>query len=148
MKNVVVVDTSIAIKWVLNELDSNTALALLAEWKRKKIVMLAPVLLAYEATNALYQKVRGGKITFDTAKEGLTQVILTGLQFDFLQDPTLGLRALELAQNFSLLATYDAYYLALAEREGCDFWTTDTRMWRSVKPQISWVRLLEEYSTT
>ncbi len=53
MKNVVVVDTSIAIKWVLNELDSNTALALLAEWKRKKIVMLAPVLLAYEATNAL-----------------------------------------------------------------------------------------------
>ncbi len=146
MKNVVVVDTSVAIKWVLNELDSNRALALLAEWKRKKIAILAPALLAYEATNTLYQNVRRGKITFDTAKQGLTKVILAGLQFDFLQDPALGIRALELAQNFSFLATYDAYYLALAEREVCEFWTTDTRMWKAIKKQLSWVRLLDEYS--
>src|SRR5437667_8611184 len=112
MRDAVVVDTSIAIKWVLNEEDSAVALALLDEWTKKKIAILAPVLLAYEATNTLYQNVRRGKITFDTAKQGLTKVILAGLELDFSQDPALGIRAIELANSFNLLATYDAYYLA------------------------------------
>ncbi len=146
MRNAVVVDTSIAIKWVLNEADSAVALALLAEWRNKKTAMLAPALLAYEASNTLYQNVRRGKITFDTAKQGLTKVILVGLQLDFSQDPALGIRAIELANNFSLPATYDSYYLALAEREHCNFWTADTRLWTAVQGKLSWVRWMGDYS--
>jgi predicted nucleic acid-binding protein len=147
MRNAVVVDTSIAIKWVLNEDDSALALALLAEWKKKKMAMLAPALLAYEASNTLYQNVRRGKITLDTAELSMTKVILAGLQLDFSQDPVLGVRAIELANNFSLLATYDAYYLALAERERCEFWTADTRMWNAVKGKFAWVRWMGDYHT-
>lgn len=44
----VVVDASIAIKWVLQEPDSNIALALLAEWIEVGTAILAPALLAYE----------------------------------------------------------------------------------------------------
>ncbi len=146
MRNAVVVDTSIAIKWVLNEADSAVALALLAEWRNKKTAMLAPALLAYEASNTLYQNVRRGKITFDTAKQGLTKVILVGLQLDFSQDPALGIRAIELANNFSLPATYDSYYLALAEREHCNFWTADTRLWTAVQGKLLWVRWMGDYS--
>ena len=147
MRNAVVVDTSIAIKWVLNEDDSALALALLAEWKNKKMAMLAPALLAYEASNTLYQNVRRGKITLDTAELSMTKVIFAGLQLDFSQDPVLGVRAIELANNFSLLATYDAYYLALAERERCEFWTADTRMWNAVKGKFAWVRWMGDYHT-
>jgi len=147
MRNVVVVDTSIAIKWVLNEDDSAVALALLTKWKNKKMTMLAPALLAYEASNTLHQNVRRGKITLDTAKLGMTKVILAGLELDFSQDPALGVRAIELANNFSLLATYDAYYLALAERERCEFWTADTRMWNAVKGKFAWVRWMGNYHT-
>ena len=145
MRDAVVVDTSIAIKWVLNEEDSAVALALLDEWTKKKIAILAPVLLAYEATNTLYQNVRRGKITFDTAKQGLTKVILAGLELDFSQDPALGIRAIELANSFNLLATYDAYYLALAERERCKFWTADTRLLTAVKGKLTFVCWMGDY---
>jgi hypothetical protein len=35
--------------------------------------------------------------------------------------------------QFSLPATYDAHYLALAERENCEFWTADTRLFNAIK---------------
>ncbi len=146
MRNAVVVDTSIALKWVLNEEDSAVALALLTEWTKNKVKMLAPALLAYEATNTLYQNARKGKITFSTARLSLTTVILAGFKFDQLRDPFLSMRALELAEKFNLPAAYDAYYLALAEREHCPFWTADIKMWQAVKGEINWVRILQEYT--
>lgn len=145
MKKTVVVDTSIALKWVLYESDSVKANALLAEWINHETVILAPPLLAYEITNSLYQKVRKGEITPDRAKQGVTKVLATGLELDFPHDPDLSLRAIELAQNYNLPATYDAHYLALAEREECELWTADTRMWRIVKDKLSWVRCIGDY---
>ena len=55
MSNIVVVDASIALKWTLNETDSSTALALLADWTNREIEVHAPSLLVYEVTNALYR---------------------------------------------------------------------------------------------
>lgn len=49
------------------------------------------------------------------------------------------------AHRFHLPATYDAHYLALAYREGCDFWTADTRLWNVVKSELKWVHLLSNY---
>lgn len=148
MKNTVVVDSNIALKWVLDEQDSPAALALLAEWTRTRITIIAPALLAYEATNILFQNVRKNKITFDTASNGLKRVILAGIEFDFPYDYRLSLRAIELANKYNLTAAYDPHYLALAEREGCELWTADTRMWRTVQGKLSWVRNLHEYQPT
>ena len=145
MKNSVVVDSNIAIKWILDEPDAPAALALLAEWSRKRITILAPALLAYEATNVLFQNVRRGKITFDTARNGLRRVILAGIEFDFPHDYRLSQRAMELANKYNLSAAYDPHYLALAEREDCELWTADSRMWRAVQDKIPWVRDLSEY---
>jgi len=50
---VVVIDANIAIKWVLIETDSEIAKAILAEWKKKKMVIYVPTLLTYEVTNIL-----------------------------------------------------------------------------------------------
>lgn len=146
MRNAVVVDASIAIKWVLNEEDSNIALALLAEWIGRKTNMLAPALLAYEITNILHKKIRSGKITVDTAKNSLTQVILRALQLDLPRGPDLSIRSIEFAHRFNLPATYDSHYLALAEREGCELWTADMRLWNSIKGKLTWVRWMGEYS--
>ena len=146
MRNAVVVDASIAIKWVLNEEDSNIALSLLAEWTDRKTHMLAPALLAYEITNILHKKVRSGKISVDTAKNCLTQIILRALQLDLPRGPNLSIRAIEFAHRYNLQATYDSHYLALAEREDCELWTADTRLWNSIKGKLSWVRWMAEYS--
>ena len=147
MKDAVVVDTSIAIKWVLQESDSDIAETMLIEWSSNGVVILAPALLTYEVANALYKKARKDEITFEMAKEALTKVLLSGVVLNFSQDSNLGRRAIELARQFGLPATYDAHYLALAEREGCELWTADTRMWNSIRGKLVWVRWIGDYHT-
>lgn len=145
MRKAVVVDTNVAIKWVLKEPDSGIAKALLAEWINKEIIMLAPGLFAYEVANILYKNVRKGEISLERARYALTTILNSELELIFSSDAFLSTRALELADQYGLPATYDAHFLALAEREGCELWTADTRMWRAVQGKISWVRNLHEY---
>lgn len=142
----VVVDTSIALKWVLVEPDSPVARGLLAEWIDKGTIILAPKLLAYEVSNSLYRKARKGEITLDAAKLGLTKILTTGLELDSSDSSVLSIRAMEIADRFDLPATYDAHYVALAEREKCELWTADTKMWRAVQGKITWVRNLGDYN--
>jgi predicted nucleic acid-binding protein len=145
MSNTIIIDANVVIKWVLKEHDSSLAEALLVELNRKGIVMYAPALLTYEVTNILYQNVRKGTITLEEAKEAIKDVLSTGLKLEFTQGTTLNIRALELAQRFNLPATYDAHYLALAEREQCELWTADKRLWNSIRGKLPWVRWLADY---
>ena len=147
MRNAVVVDASIAIKWVLEESDSDRAEALLTEWNDKGISIYAPNLLVYEITNALYRKAHKGEITLDRAKEALADISLAEIDFDFSSDFALSTRAIELANHFSLPATYDSHYLALAERKECELWTADTRLWNSIRGKLEWVRWMGDYAT-
>jgi predicted nucleic acid-binding protein len=55
MSDIVVVDASLALKWVLSESDSSAAITLLGEWNTRKVEVIAPALFAYEATNILYR---------------------------------------------------------------------------------------------
>jgi predicted nucleic acid-binding protein len=148
MKNVVVVDTSIVIKWVLNEADTHAAEMLLVNWNSKNFTILAPTLLVYEVANVLYQNVRKGNFTIERAREAFTGILNTGLILDSSQIADRGKRSIELTSQFNSPATYDAHYLALAEREGCELWTADTRLWKAVHNNLSWVHSLSEYSTS
>lgn len=145
MSEPVVVDASVAIKWVLEEADSEMAQALLDGWISEKKVILAPALLAYEITNIVYRKSLKGEISLDRAKQSIQAILETDLQLDYPEDAELCLRSIELAKRFNLPAAYDAQYLALAEREECDLWTADARLWNAVKGKINWVKWLGEY---
>ena len=46
----------------------------------------------------------------------------------------------------NLPTLYDAYYLALAQARGCDFWTADRRFVNSV-PQVPCVRDIRDFAT-
>ena len=51
-------------------------------------------------------------------------------------------QAYEVATRFNLPRTYDAEYLALAERLNCEFWTADEVLVNSVQakfPNIRWL---------
>jgi predicted nucleic acid-binding protein len=143
----VVVDASIALKWTINEADSSTALALLADWTNREIEVHAPFLLAYEVTNVLYRRVRKGEIPFYDASRGLTEIIYKVVEFDFPEDPDFNIRAMELGQQFGLPAAYASHYLALAESKECELWTADLRMWNSVKGKLDWLHWLGDYPT-
>jgi len=112
----VVVDASLALKWVIPENDSNVALALLTDWLQHSVEFLAPALFACEITNILFQHVRGKKLTTDEAKDAIQKILAVGIELDSLQSGSISLRALEIAEQFAQKATYDTHYLALAER--------------------------------
>src|SRR5258708_8052462 len=145
MSNKVVVDTSIVIKWVIDETDSSIAVALLARWISEGLIILAPSLLAYEITNVLYQRLRKGSITLDEADDALQYVLLRELKLDTLQNYDLSKRAMAFTYQFSLLATYDAHYLAPAQRDNCEFWTAHIRLFNAINGKLPWVHKLEDY---
>jgi predicted nucleic acid-binding protein len=139
---VVVVDANIAIKLAIAESDSHIAVTLFEKWRVQKKLILAPALFVYEITNILLKKVRQSKMTIEDAKKITSAILDTGIEIYWPLDPDLPINALGLAHNHNLPATYDAHYLTLAEREQCEFWTADERLYNSVKDQLSWVRFM------
>lgn len=145
MSDVVVVDASLALKWVLAESDSNTAVMLLDQWTDEGISVIAPALFTYEVTNTLYRQVVAGKLGYEEAKQGLTDLFSVGVLLKFSQHEDVSTQAMEFAHQLNLPATYDAHYLALALHENCEYWTADKRLWNIVKGKFSWVRWFSDY---
>lgn len=97
MTDFVVVDTSLAIKWVLREIQSEEALSLADSWSRAGIVPAAPALLFTEATNVLHRRVVAQHMSLTDACELLTQLL--DMRIEIRGYPEIYLRALELANE-------------------------------------------------
>jgi predicted nucleic acid-binding protein len=72
--DVVVVDASIALKWVILEQDSKVSMSLLDKWANESKRIIAPALFVYEVTNIIYRQALTGKLTYDEADKGLTKM--------------------------------------------------------------------------
>ena len=138
----VVVDASLALKWLVAEEDSGRATALLRSWGRGGRQLVAPHLLAAEVTNALHRKVVQGDL--ERAKAVRLIERLTALPFELHDSPGLHRRALELAGELGQGASYDCHYLALAEALNCEYWTADDRFHRAARTAYASVRSLSE----
>ena len=137
----VVVDASLALKWVLQEEHTEEALVLRDHWQEAAEFVIAPPIFRSEATNALHQRVRRRQLSRSDAAD-----ILDSLMPAVATAEPVGLysRALTLAGELGLGSTYDALYLALAESEGCEMWTADQRLVRSAQPRFPQVRGVTE----
>jgi len=83
------------------------------KWYEDGRSVVAPSLLYCEITNALHRYVVHGELLPEAS--ALLELALK-LDINLYGDDDLHRRALNLAKRFSLPATYDAHYLALAER--------------------------------
>ena len=115
-----VVDASVAVKWLVAEEDSESAnrLAVGAE------DLLAPRLMASEVANTLWRKARLGEIGRDRA--GVLMAALTEMPVRWNVDETLCADAVRLALALDR-PVYDCVYLALAHRVGAQVITADVR---------------------
>lgn len=122
-----VVDASVAVKWVVDEPDSDAAASLLEQG----LAWLAPRLVLVEAAAALRRKVVNGELGAATATTALTALVDATRQgtIRLAEDEQLVGAALLLALDLGHTLP-DCVYLGLSEREGCALATADARLAR------------------
>jgi len=139
-----IIDTSIALKWVLAESDSPQALALRRDFLVRQDILSAPSLLIYEATNTLYAAARDGAVSWQAVDMGLED-ILTTIRLR-IPSAAIAQRTVAITHRTSQTYAYDAQFLALAEHLHCDLWTADERFLRAVRRHgFSQVKALSAY---
>jgi predicted nucleic acid-binding protein len=140
MNSSVVVDASLAVKWLVNEAHTEKAVVLARSWARAGFQPVAPHLMPVEVSNALHKRVTRREISLEAAIHLLEGLLGAGIEF---REPAgLHRRALELAGQLRLDSVYDAHYLALAESIGCELWTADERFYRAastVHGRLKWL---------
>jgi predicted nucleic acid-binding protein len=136
----VCVDASFVIRLLLGGPGGDKAEELWEEWARSQVQAVAPGLIFYEITNALYRLGAGASLAFEEITEILELALSLGI--NTISEDFLHRKALVFARQYRLKATYDAHYLALAQSLGADFWTADRRLVNSVADKLSWVKSL------
>ncbi|WP_342359577.1 type II toxin-antitoxin system VapC family toxin [Terrarubrum flagellatum] len=119
-----IIDASIAVKWVVEEQGTEAALDL-----RSRFRLLAPELLIPECANIFWKKVQRNELTHDEAI--LAARLLERSGIEFLSMKGLLEQATLLAAELSHPA-YDCVYLATAHRTKSRFVTADDRLLRIV----------------
>jgi len=117
-----VIDASVAIKWVVPEEGSEAATAIKARAR-----LIAPELLLPECANILWKKVQRGELSRDEAV--LAARLLLVANIELLSTRPLIEPATRIAVELQHPA-YDCTYLALAQAQNCRFVTADERLLR------------------
>jgi predicted nucleic acid-binding protein len=119
-----VIDASVALKWVVEEEGTPQALAL-----RQRAKLIAPELLVAECANILWKKVRRDELSKEEAL--LAARLLQAAEIELLPTRSLLEAATRIAIELDHPA-YDCLYLALAVENDCWFVTADERFLRNL----------------
>ncbi|MGO9360054.1 MAG: type II toxin-antitoxin system VapC family toxin [Xanthobacteraceae bacterium] len=117
----VVVDASVAVKWVLPEAGSDRAAAI----RTADDDLIAPSLACAEIGSAIWRAVLRGDVAAREARQHLQIAVAHYGRIVPLEE--LAERALELATHLRH-PIYDCFYLALAQRENAPLATADETM--------------------
>jgi predicted nucleic acid-binding protein len=126
-----VLDSCVALKWVLAEPDSDKAIQVRDDYNRGIHELLAPDILLVEVAHALARAERRGIIH---APDGARRLQNISNNSPLLL-PYLSLlpTAFAIASQFRV-GVYDCLYVTLAEREACKHLTADDRLIRALQP--------------
>jgi predicted nucleic acid-binding protein len=119
----VVVDTSVALKWFFPEDGSERAKALLTE-----DILAAPDMLLYEITNVLHCK---KQLTTDDVKQLVADFLDYDVQMFVIPSHKFS-RVVDLSEEFDI-TTYDASFIAMAELLKTEMVTADIKLANKVK---------------
>jgi predicted nucleic acid-binding protein len=77
VSSVVVVDASLAVKWLVREIHSDKAYALAHSWAREGVSPMVPYLMPVEVANALYKRVIRKEVSLQEATSLLDALLST-----------------------------------------------------------------------
>ena len=137
-----VVDASVAAKWLFVEPDTGKARAILDSAESGELQLLAPEILPAEIANSLWKRTQRGDLDRASALglfDGFQKVEFKFWSVQELIEPALSIAFL---QHHPV---YDCLYVVLARREGCDLVTADEKLYKAFA-RDSRVRLLRTLS--
>ena len=137
-----VLDASIAVKW-LNPHESLAEKANLIrdDYERGRVSLIVPAFWEYEVANGLNKAVARGQLTEAEGHEAVVLLLTLPAQKEPLPAPQ---ESYALARRYQR-SVYDSWYVHLAEKTGCEFWTADLKLYNALKDTIPWVRWLADY---
>jgi predicted nucleic acid-binding protein len=141
----VVIDANILIAFGLADEPLHTqANQILSAWQTTKEQLTAPRLFRSEITAVVRKAVYQQRMSPEQGRAMLSQLLVYPV--DLHEDIALLKEAYDLAVRFNRPRTFDAQYMALAERLQCEFWTEDERLVNSTQGQFNRIRWLGNWS--
>ncbi len=134
-----VLDAGIAIKWFIQEANTDLARKLLQRYERGYDQLIAPDLLIPECGNVLWKRAARGDLTAQEAEDNLNDLLAMNLSLT--PSPVIVSKALSLAQIHNR-TVYDCLYLSLAISQGCELLTADERFYNAMATTFPQVQLL------
>lgn len=115
-------------------------------WMRDGDSVHAPALLHYEVVNALYQQQRTGNVSSEVVSLLIQAALVLPIRLH--AELEYHVSAHRLAETWSLPATYDAHYLAVAQHGDAALWTSDRRLVNALGGRLPWVRYVPRRDET
>jgi predicted nucleic acid-binding protein len=131
-----VLDSSVALKWVLPEPDSAKAIKLRDDFQAALHELLSLDVFPVEVAHALTRAERRTILAVGQASPLLAAVLATAPQLHPYQPLLQG--AIDISSQ-ARIGVYDCLYVVLAEREKCQFVTADTRLVNVLQPQFPFI---------
>lgn len=137
-----VLDSSVAAKWVLPEVDSDKAIRLRDEFAAAIHQLLAPDVFSIELAHALTRGERQGRVGIGDAAVLWGVVMSTPPKFS--RSSLLVARAIDISSRMRI-GVYDCLYVALAERRKCALITADTKLVNNLQAHFFFVKSLASF---
>ncbi|MFN4032509.1 MAG: type II toxin-antitoxin system VapC family toxin [Fimbriimonadales bacterium] len=139
----IVIDASVALKWVLNDEEHIAeASQTLLDWRTRRLELAAPDLLYYEYCNALWVAVRQSRLSQQDAYAAIEFFGQIGIAYHSARE--FWKKSLGFAFGYQR-TFYDCVYVALAEQMGVWFFTGDRRLYNALSPHLPFVRWIGDY---
>lgn len=138
----IVVDASVAAKWLFEEADSLRAKRLLAEIRDGRLKSLAPEILPAEVASLLSKRVFRGAL--EEVEADLEYEMFRLTCPELISNGLLAGPALRLATRYRH-PVYDCLYVALAVEASCPLVTADEKLFQAFSPVFSEIRLLRDW---
>jgi predicted nucleic acid-binding protein len=143
MNSPVCIDANLIVRTLVPDNFSQEAEALLARWLKTETLLIAPALLAYEVTSTLRWMVHQGRLLPERGDQAFAY--FQRMDIRLVHRQAIFPLAWELARQFNRPRAYDTAYLAVAQLNGCEFWTADKRLYNAVHPKLAWVKWIGDY---
>lgn len=138
-----VIDASVAIKWLLPEADTDKARSLLESARVGRHSLLAPDLLRVEVASSLWKRAYRGVFSAEEIEGHYERFVLVSPALVGIARLTRPALRLALKHRHPI---YDCLYVALALEAACPLVTADEKLFRSFSPAFPQVRLLRTWN--